>query len=137
MITKFLYDNILLVLVAFLSGAMLIWPLVRRGAGGPWASPSEATLLINREDAAIVDVRESDAYSKGHILNAKNVPLAQLTSRMTELQKHKEKPVIICCETGQRSSGAIAILKQAGFTRLYNLQGGYGAWKQAGLPVEK
>lgn len=138
MLTKFLYENILLVVVALVSGAMLLWPLIRRGAGGgASATPAEATLLINREDAAVLDVRETNEFANGHIVNAKNVPLAQLKSRAGELAKQKEKPLIVCCATGQRSSGAIAILKQEGFTRLYNLQGGVGGWKQAGLPVEK
>lgn len=137
MLTKFLYDNILLVVVALVSGGMLLWPLIRKGASGAVTSPAQATLLINREDAAILDVRETDEYAKGHVLNARNIPLGQLKSRAAELAKYKEKPLIVCCATGQRSGGAIAILKQVGFTRLYNLQGGFGAWKQAGLPTEK
>jgi rhodanese-related sulfurtransferase len=135
MITKFILDNIFLVIVAFVSGAMLVWPLVRRGAGGPYATPAEATLLINRQDAAIVDVREAAEYATSHIINSRNIPLAQLKGRAAELDKQKDKPLIVVCETGQRSSGAIAILKQAGFTNLFNLQGGIGAWKQAGLPT--
>lgn len=135
MITKFIYDNIFLVLIAFASGAMLLWPLVRRGAGGPYASPSEATLLINRQDAVVIDIREPDEFASGHVLNARNIPIAQLKGRAGELAKHKEKPVIVVCASGQRSSGAIAILKQEGFSNLFNLQGGFGAWKQAGLPT--
>lgn len=135
MVTNFIVDNIFLVLVAFVSGAMLIWPLVRRGAGGPWATPSEATLLINRQDATVIDVREPDEYAAGHVLNARNIPLAQLKGRASELAKQKDKPLIVVCATGQRSSGAIAILKQEGFSNLFNLQGGFGAWKQAGLPT--
>lgn len=135
MITKFIVDNIFLVLVAFVSGGMLVWPLVRRGAGGPYATPAEATLLINRQDAAIIDVREAGEYATSHIINSRNIPLAQLKGRASELEKQKDKPLIVVCETGQRSSGAIAILKQAGFTNLFNLQGGIGAWKQAGLPT--
>lgn len=135
MITKFIVDNIFLVLVAFVSGGMLVWPLVRRGAGGPYATPAQATLLINRQDAAIIDVREPAEYATAHIANSRNIPLAQLKARAAELEKQKEKPVIVVCETGARSSGAIAILKAAGFSNLFNLQGGLGAWKQAGLPV--
>jgi len=65
---KFLQDNILLIAVAFVSGAMLLWPYVRRATGGPSVSPSQATQLINREDALVIDVREPGEFGAGHIL---------------------------------------------------------------------
>lgn len=133
----FVKNNLLLILVAFVSGAMLLWPLVRRSAGGPWVDTLHATQMINREDALVLDVREPGEYSRGHILGAKNLPLRDLARRAAELDKHKARPLILCCETGSRSSGAISILKQRGFEKVYNLAGGFGAWQQAGLPVEK
>ena len=75
---KFLQDNILLIAVAFVSGAMLLWPYVRRATGGPSVGPSQATQLINREDAMVIDVREPGEYGAGHILGAKNVPLSRV-----------------------------------------------------------
>ncbi len=57
-IVKFVENNLLLFAVAVISGAMLLWPLLRRGAGGPWVSVAQATQLINREDALMVDVRD-------------------------------------------------------------------------------
>jgi rhodanese-related sulfurtransferase len=133
----FIQNNILLIVVAFASGAMLIWPLVRRGAGGPWVSATQATHLINREDALVVDVREPGEYGAGHILGAKNVPLARLGAAPGELGKKKDRPVIIYCESGNRSAKALAALKAQGFTRTFNLAGGLDGWRQAGLPVEK
>jgi rhodanese-related sulfurtransferase len=134
---KFFFDNILLIAVAFASGLMLLWPLVRRNAGGPWASAAEATLLINRQDAIVLDVRDANAFANGHILNAKNIPMGQLEGRAGELEKWKAKPVIVHCDNGQRAGPAVALLKQRGFTNVFNLQGGFAAWKQAGLPVTK
>jgi rhodanese-related sulfurtransferase len=133
----FIKNNILLIAVAFVSGAMLIWPLVRRGAGGPWVSTTEATQLINRQDALVLDVRGTDDFAKGHILGAKNLPLADLERRVAELEKFKAKPVIVHCDTGNRSSNAIPVLRKQGFATVVNLAGGFAAWKQAGLPVEK
>lgn len=132
---KFATDNILLIGVALVSGAMLVWPAVRRGAGGASISPQDATLMINRQDALVVDVRSSEDFGKGHILNARNVPLSQIESRTAELHKHKAKPVIVC-EDGARSSAAGA-LRKVGFEKVYTLAGGLAAWQQAGLPVEK
>jgi rhodanese-related sulfurtransferase len=133
----FIQNNLLLIAVAFASGAMLIWPLVRRGAGGPWVGTLQATQMINREDALVLDVREPAEYAKGHVLGAKNVPLGDVERRAAELDKHKAKPVIVVCESGNRSSRAIEALRTRGFARVFNLSGGFGAWQQAGLPVEK
>jgi rhodanese-related sulfurtransferase len=137
MTIQFVKDNLLLFAVAFISGAMLLWPLIRRGTGGPWATTLEATQMINRQDAPVIDVREDAEFAKGHIVGARHIPLAQLEARAKELQKYKSKPVIVCCETGNRSSAAMSTLKKLGFENVYNLSGGYAGWQQAGLPVEK
>jgi rhodanese-related sulfurtransferase len=131
----FVRNNLLLFVVAFVSGAMLLWPLFRRGAGGPWVNTAEATHLINREDALVLDVRDPGEYGAGHILGAKNVPLSRIGD--AEVAKRKDRPVIVYCEGGERSSKAVAALKRQGFARVVNLTGGLRAWQQAGLPVEK
>ena len=133
----FIQNNMLLIGVAFASGAMLVWPFVRRTAGGPWVSTLQATQLINREDALILDVRDAAEYARGHLLGAKNVPLADLERRAAELDKHKARPVIVHCDNGSRATRALGVLKARGFGNVVNLNGGYGAWQQAGLPVEK
>ena len=134
---KFFSENMFLIGVAFISGAMLIWPLVRRGAAGASIDTLRATFLINREDALVLDVRDTNDFSNGHILNARNVPLAQLDERAADVAKNKAKPIIVYCANGQRAGGAIAILKKHGFPNVVNLGGGFAAWKSAGLPVEK
>ena len=136
-LVDFVRNNLLLFVVAFVSGAMLLWPLFRRGAGGPWVTPAQATHLINREDALVVDVRDPGEYSAGHILGAKNVPLARIDDGASDLAKRKDRPLVIYCDTGNRAGKAMAALKKQGFGRVVNLSGGLGAWQQAGLPVEK
>jgi rhodanese-related sulfurtransferase len=133
---KFVIDNIFMVAIAFVSGAMLLWPFVRRG-GGPTVNTLEATQLINRQDAVLLDVREQAEYARGHILNARNLPLSQLNAQIAGLDKLKDKPLIVYCETGNRSGAAIAALLKRGFAGAVNLGGGFAAWQQAGLPVEK
>jgi rhodanese-related sulfurtransferase len=133
---EFIRNNILLIVVAFASGAMLMWPLVRRTSGGPWVNTAQATHLINREDALVVDVREPGEYGAGHILGARNVPLSRLADA-ADLGKRKDRPLILYCDSGDRSGKAISVLKKQGFARVVNLSGGIGAWQQAGLPVEK
>jgi rhodanese-related sulfurtransferase len=134
---EFIQKNIFLVLVAVVSGAMLLWPLLRRGAGGPWVNTLEATQLMNREEALVFDLRAAPDYAKGHILGAKNVPLADLERRLAELDKHKSRAVIVHCADGNRAGGAVAVLRKNGFAKVVNLAGGFNAWQQAGLPVEK
>ena len=129
--------NPLLALTALVSGAMLLWPLVRRTTGGPWVDTTRAIALINRQDALVLDVRDPGAYGAGHILGAKNLPLARIEEGAGEIAKRKDKPVIVYDEDGQRASKAAAALKRQGFTQVANLSGGIGAWRQAGLPVEK
>jgi len=133
----FVRNNLLLIVVAVVSGAMLIWPLLRRTTGGPWVDAPRATQLINREDALVVDVRDPGEYGSGHILGAKNWPLDHIDERGGEAAKRKEKPVIVYCDTGDRTPKAAAALRKLGFTRVVSLSGGLSGWQQAGLPVEK
>ena len=132
----FVRNNLLLIVVAFASGAMLLWPLVRRSAGGPYVDPAGATHLINREDALVVDVRDPGEYGAGHILGAKNVPVDRIGEK-ADLGKRMDRPLIVYCDTGSRASKAAGALRQQGFTRVVNLSGGLGAWQSAGLPIEK
>jgi rhodanese-related sulfurtransferase len=131
----FVRNNLLLFAVALVSGAMLLWPLFRRTTGGPWVNTAEATHLINREDALVLDVRDPGEYGAGHILGARNVPLSRLDDG--DLVKRKDRPVIVYCDAGERSGKAISSLRKQGFSRVVNLSGGLRAWQQAGLPVEK
>lgn len=132
----FINHNILLIAVVVVSGLGLLWPLFARPAGNG-VNPGEATLLINREDAIVVDVREVDEFAAGHLPEAKNVPLGKLAERLGELEKFKDKPLIVCCASGMRANKACGELKKAGFGRLYNLAGGVDAWVGAGYPVKK
>ena len=134
---KFVMDNIFLVAVAVVSGAMLVLPLLRRGAGGPSVTTLEATQMINRQDALLLDVREQAEFAQSHVLNARGLPLSQLDARLGDIEKFKDKPVIVYCATGNRSTTAAAALRKHGFTNVVNLSGGFVAWQQAGLPVQK
>ncbi|MBM3367962.1 MAG: rhodanese-like domain-containing protein [Betaproteobacteria bacterium] len=134
----FVISNWHLIALALISGAMLLWPAVRRAsAGGASVDTLQATHLINREDAVVLDVRDAAEFAKGRVLGARNLPLAELATRSGELQKSKAKPLIVVCQSGNRSLGAMAELRKLGFERVFNLSGGFNAWQQAGMPVEK
>ena len=118
------------------SGLMLLWPLLT-GGGGKGLSPAEATLMINRQDAVVVDVRETNEWGEGHIAGARHIALGQLDKRIAELEKFKSRPIIVCCASGSRASGACGQLKKAGFEQVFNLDGGLSAWTGASLPLTR
>jgi rhodanese-related sulfurtransferase len=132
---KFFIDNIFIVAIVLLSGGALLWPaLTQRGKR---ATAQEVTLLINRDKAAILDVRDAAEFAAGHLPNARNIPLADLDQRIGELDKLKSKSVVVVCQSGARASSAAGKLAKAGFTDVVNLDGGVAAWKTAGLPLAK
>jgi rhodanese-related sulfurtransferase len=100
-------------------------------------SPAEATNLINHEKAMILDVRENNEYQEGHILNSIHIPLGALSNRLNELEKHKDKPIIISCRSGHRSGNACVTLKKHGYANVYNLGGGIMAWQSANYPLTR
>lgn len=134
---QFIQDNWMLVALAAVSGAMLVWSFVgARLSGVEQADTLKATRLYN-DDALVLDVREDKEYAEGHIPKAKHIPLGQLAGRLNELDKFKTKPVLVTCRSGQRSARACGILKKAGFETVYNQAGGIIAWERANLPVSK
>ncbi len=123
---EFINQNILLIGVVVTSGLALAWQFLAKNSAA--INPAEATLLINREDAQVVDVREADEFAGGHLPEARNIPAGKLADRVGEIEKFKDRPLILCCASGIRSGKACEQLKKAGFTRLYSLDGGFDAW---------
>jgi rhodanese-related sulfurtransferase len=134
----FVRENWLLILVAFASGAMLVWPLIQRRMGpSKGLATSEAIRLINSRDAVMLDVRDAKELAGGRVPNAVHIPMSDLAARSAEFAKQPARPVIAYCDTGNRSAAAASVLAKAGVTEVYNLNGGFRAWRDAGLPVEK
>ncbi|MCK5877097.1 MAG: rhodanese-like domain-containing protein [Candidatus Marithrix sp.] len=117
---------------------LLFWGLIAEQVSGIGALvPQEAILLINHENAMILDVREDSEYSQGHILNSIHIPLSTLPNKLGRLEKYRSKPIIASCRSGNRSGRACGILKKNGFENLHNLKGGIIAWQNASLPLSK
>lgn len=133
---EFIGQNMMWVGLAVVSGGMLLWQTFS-GMGIDRISVNEATLLINRQDALVLDVRETAEWSAGHIPNARHIALGHLGKHLSEIEKHKDKPVIVVCASGNRSGAGCRVLKQAGFQQVRNLAGGVNAWSDAGLPMTK
>jgi rhodanese-related sulfurtransferase len=132
---KFFIDNIFLIAIVLISAGALLWPaLTQRGKR---SNPQDITMLINRGKTTILDVRDTKEFAAGHLADAKNIPLAELDQRIGELDKFKNRSVIVVCKSGARASAAAAKLGKAGFADVVNLDGGIAAWQKAGLPLAK
>lgn len=119
--------------------AMLVQSLIKQKISGVKSiAAQDAIMMINKQNAVVVDVRSVDEYKKGHIVNAKNIPVSQIDKgNFAELEKHKETPIIVVCASGDRSSGAAGKLVKAGFTQVTNLFSGMNGWAGANLPTTK
>ena len=138
LIMQFVQNNWMLILVLVISGGMLLWPLVgRRFSSMQEVGALGATQLINRQNAVMLDLRESKEYAEGHVPNALNIPLSQLAGRGSELGKLTGRPLIAYCDRGNRSRSAGSALSKLGFAEVYTLKGGLRAWTEAGLPLAK
>lgn len=132
----FVVQNWALLLIALVSGALLLWPGIAKSAR-PGVSPDGAVQLINREKAVVVDVSETEEFAASHIKGARNVPVGQLEQRLPEVVKNKALPVILVCPNGARANRALGLAKTLGYDKAVVLGGGLRAWKEANLPVEK
>jgi rhodanese-related sulfurtransferase len=90
---------------------------------------------MSAQGALLLDVREPEEYSAIHAPNAKLIPLGQLESRLQEIASYKDKPIVVMCRSGHRSSRAVSMLKEAGYTQVSNVKGGITAWQKDGLSV--
>ncbi|MDR2030946.1 MAG: rhodanese-like domain-containing protein [Azoarcus sp.] len=134
---EFLQQNMIWVALAVVSGAWLLIETLRQHGDKSLLTPLEAILLINREDAVIVDVRDQGEFEQGHLPNARHLPLADLERRGAELNKLRARPILVYCGNGSRTATAIATLKKSGFEKLFSLRGGLFEWEKAGQPLTR
>jgi rhodanese-related sulfurtransferase len=135
-VLPFLVHNWALVLIAVVSGTLLLAPGIMAGAR-TGLTPGDAVQLINREKAVVVDVSEADEYAAGHIVGARNIPVSELEQRLPGVVKNKTVPLILVCASGARAQRCLAKAKSLGYEKAVVLGGGLRAWKDANLPVEK
>lgn len=125
----FLVGTFLLLLVLFVRNEM------RRG--GQTLSVQELVDRVNREGAVVVDLRERKEFDAGHIVGAINIPYASLESRVEELRKFADKPIIVACRMGQHAGAAGTLLRKQGFKNVSRLAGGMAEWLNQNLPVTR
>lgn len=118
--------------------AAIVWVEVSRlFRGYKGLRPGELSALVNREDALVVDLSPINDYQAGHIAGSKSVQPSQFDPESKLLAKAKALPVVVVCRTGVSANSAARRLVKAGFERVYVLEGGIQAWRQADLPLVK
>lgn len=134
-IFEFAGNNLLLVGGLMVSlFALIIYELRRKASGLIDVEAADAIKLINN-DGVVIDLRSADAFGRGHIVNARNIPSDELEAKMASLEQLKSKPVIAVCDAGMSSRRIVNTLRQKGLESVYSLKGGMTGWTQAGLPV--
>ena len=134
---EFMGANWHLILMALTSGGLLLWPLVRQGAGGAGSvSTAEAVRLINREKGVLVDVSEPSEFAASHAAGARNVPFGQVEGSK-DIPTNKQLPILLMCPSGARAGRAAGLLRKAGFEKAVAVAGGTKAWSEAQLPMAK
>lgn len=135
---QFIINNWYLFLaLAAVLGMLFAGPIRQRLYGVKTVTPADAIQIINRQSGVVVDVCEPQEFKTGHIPNAVNAPLSGLPTYLKQLEKHKDRPLIVSCRTGNRSLNAAMALRKHGFPNVYLLAGGLAAWQRDNLPLEK
>jgi len=133
---EFTSNNVLLCSAFFVVLGMLLYTEYTRLFSGLKAlSPFAATKLLNDGEAVFIDVRDEKEFKSGHVLNARHVPLSTLDKYLHELEKHKDKDLVVYCDTGARAQRAGSRLRKNGFSRLHTIAGGLNEWEKANLPT--
>ena len=105
--------------------------------GGHSVTAQQLVNMVNRENAVVIDVRDKKDFDQGHIVNAVNIPFANLSNRVDELKKYQEQPLVVACKQGQHAGSAGTLLRKAGFENISRLTGGITEWRNQNLPVVK
>lgn len=125
-----------LVVIVFL----LSWDAARRRFSGvKGVTATDLPRLLNHEDAAVIDIRESGEFRKGHIPGSVNIPLSQIADNEGKLKRYKQAgtPLVVACQTGVRAGRGASALRKLEFDKVYTLTGGLQAWQKENLPLEK
>ena len=130
---EFLAQQWILVAALLAALGMLVFHESRKA--GPSLSPQQAITLVNTEQGLFLDLRDGADFKQGHIADAVHIPAAKLADRMGELDKDRERPIVLVCKMGQQSGVAGKQLRGAGFAKVYKMAGGMLEWSNLQLPT--
>jgi len=125
---QWLLTSLLLILI-------YAFAFLERIKGGKPISARETTQLVNTEQAVLVDLREAKDFGEGHIAGAINIPVTKVEGRISELEKYRDKVIILADKLGQAGNTGKALAKSGYNVR--RLQGGLAEWTNQSLPLVK
>jgi rhodanese-related sulfurtransferase len=134
---QYLSRHPLLVSLTMLAAAALLFYELQLSRRNQAALGTQQAVRLMNQGAAVLDVRDSTAFAAGHLSNARNVPVDTLAAAESSLQRFKDRPVLVYCESGSRAATALTQLRALGFSQVYNLRGGVAAWRSDQLPLVK
>ena len=120
--------------LAFSFFLLVFTELQRKARGLTNIEPQDAVKLIN-SDAVVIDLRNAEAFARGHIVNAKNIPFDELKANKDKITKYAKKAIIAVCDGGMTSGKVVDSMRKSGIENVYGLKGGISAWTQANLPL--
>lgn len=123
------------ILAAALLAVIIMLVMHETRKSGPSLSPQQAINLVNGEQGVFVDLRDAASYKQGHIVDALNIPAAKLQDRMAELDKYRDKPIVLVCKMGQQAGAAGKQLRAGNFEKVYKMSGGMMEWGNLQLPT--
>ena len=132
---EFASNHVILVTALTLSFLLLIFSELRRKAGAVTSIEPQAAVSLINADAVVIDLRNAEAFARGHIVNAKNIPFDELDANQEKLSKMKSKAILAVCDAGTNSHKAVETLRKSGMESVYGLKGGITAWTTANLPL--
>lgn len=124
-------------LVGTFVALLVAWIVTEMARGGQSVSPQGLSVLVNQQNARVIDVRDPAEFKAGHITGSENIPYSRIGERMEELKKDMERPIVVICNIGQTAGTVGGQLKAAGFAQVYKLEGGISNWKSQSLPLVK
>ncbi|MFT5260865.1 MAG: rhodanese-related sulfurtransferase [Saprospiraceae bacterium] len=128
---------ILFLALAMICTLIIMEPMRQKALGVKMVNALRVPQIMNHDSAKVVDVSKAADFAAGHIPDAINLPMDQISEASEKLAKFKDKPIILTCRTGSRANAAAAKLAKQGFSDLYVLSGGFAAWQKEKLPVKK
>ena len=123
------------ILAAALLAVIIMLVLHETRKSGPSLSPQQAITLVNAEQGVFVDLRDAAAFKQGHIVDALNIPAAKLSDRIGELEKYRDRPIVLVCKMGQQAGAAGKQLRAARFEKVFKMTGGMMEWGNLQLPT--
>ena len=118
-------------LFGLLAVLAILFFTIENKRSGRKISPNTLGMMVNSQNAQLIDIRAKKKFESGYIQGSRNIPFTDLKERLAEIRAI-EQPVIIICDMGVQAGAAIQMI---GKDSVYRLEGGIGGWQGAGMPL--